>query len=157
QEGSSRGYIVSQSEQARETGCALYFGGAVYPDFAALDPARYHAGLLQRAQAAGVRIVTQCAVEEIVGQGGRFRVSTNCGAVQARNVLVATNGYTGRSMPWLRRRVIPIASYLIATEEIAPALMQRAFPTRRMVTDSRKVVYYYRPSPDRQRVVFGGR
>jgi glycine/D-amino acid oxidase-like deaminating enzyme len=72
-------------------------------------------------------------------------------------VLVATNGYTGTLTPWLRRRVIPIGSYIIATEPLAPALVARLLPTDRVVTDSRRVVYYYRSSPDRSRILFGGR
>ena len=70
---------------------------------------------------------------------------------------MATNGYTGAPTPWLRRRVIPIGSYVIATEPIAQDVMDWVMPTDRIVSDSRKVVYYYRPSPDRRRIIFGGR
>ena len=79
------------------------------------------------------------------------------GTVTARDVVVATNGYTGAITPWLRRRVIPIGSYIIATEPLAPDVMDRLFPTDRIASDSRRVVYYYRPSPDRTRILFGGR
>ena len=79
------------------------------------------------------------------------------GSVTARNVVVATNGYTGGLTPWLQRRVIPIGSYVIATEEIDSATMARIMPRDRIVSDTRKVVYYYRASPDRKRIVFGGR
>jgi glycine/D-amino acid oxidase-like deaminating enzyme len=72
-------------------------------------------------------------------------------------VVIASNGYTGAVTPWHRRRVIPIGSYIIATEPIAPDVMDRLFPTNRIVSDTRQVVYYYRVSPDRQRVIFGGR
>ncbi len=72
-------------------------------------------------------------------------------------MVVATNGYTGRLTPWLRRRVIPIGSYIIATEPIEPDLMARLMPRNRVVGDTRKVVYYYRASPDRRRILFGGR
>jgi glycine/D-amino acid oxidase-like deaminating enzyme len=57
----------------------------------------------------------------------------------------------------LQRRVIPIGSYIIATEPLAPGMIDVLFPTDRMVSDTCKVVYYYRASPDRQRVLFGGR
>ncbi len=59
--------------------------------------------------------------------------------------------------PWLQRRVIPINSYVMATEVLPTDLMDRLFPTNRNITDTCKVIYYYRPSPDRQRIVFGGR
>jgi glycine/D-amino acid oxidase-like deaminating enzyme len=77
--------------------------------------------------------------------------------VRAGDVVVATNGYTGAISPWLRRRVIPIGSYMIATEPIEPDLMDRLMPKNRIVGDTRKLVYYYRASPDRRRILFGGR
>ena len=58
---------------------------------------------------------------------------------------------------WLRRRVIPIGSYMIATEPLPADVMARLMPKRRIVSDTRKVVYYYRPSPDGRRILFGGR
>ncbi|MDH5529675.1 MAG: FAD-binding oxidoreductase, partial [Paracoccaceae bacterium] len=59
--------------------------------------------------------------------------------------------------PWLQRRVIPIGSYIIATEELPAALVDRLFPTDRIASDTCKVIYYYRTSPDRKRILFGGR
>ncbi|HIP78276.1 MAG TPA: FAD-binding oxidoreductase, partial [Kiloniellaceae bacterium] len=79
------------------------------------------------------------------------------GSVRAREVIVATNGYTGKLSPWQRRRVVPIGSYMIATEPLAREVMDRVMPTERIVSDTRRVVYYYRPSPDRTRILFGGR
>jgi glycine/D-amino acid oxidase-like deaminating enzyme len=149
--------MVPRSEQAREIGTDAYFGGAVYLKHAALDPARYHRGLLDRVLAAGALIVPHCKVTAIARKGAEFRVATERGVVEARNVVVATNGYTGGATGWLRRRIIPIGSYIIATEPIPPETMARVLPTDRMVTDTRKVVYYYRASPDRTRILFGGR
>lgn len=70
---------------------------------------------------------------------------------------LATNGYTGALSPWQRRRVIPIGSYMIATEELPEGMMERLIPRDRVVSDTRRVVYYYRASPDRRRMLFGGR
>ena len=77
--------------------------------------------------------------------------------MRARDVVIATNGYTGALSPWLGRRVIPIGSYMIATEPLPDGLMDRLMPRHRIVSDTRKVVYYYRASPDRRRILFGGR
>jgi glycine/D-amino acid oxidase-like deaminating enzyme len=149
--------MVPRSEQTREIGSDAYFGGAIYLKHAALDPARYHRGLLDRVLAAGALIVPHCKVTDIAREGAGFRVATERGIVEARNVIVATNGYTGGATGWLRRRIIPIGSYIIATEPISADAMARILPTDRMVTDTRKVVYYYRASPDRRRMLFGGR
>jgi glycine/D-amino acid oxidase-like deaminating enzyme len=149
--------MVPRSEQGREIGTEVYHGGLVYLQHAAVDPARYHRGLLDRVVAAGAVIVPDCQVEAIARQGRGFRVTTARGAVEAQNVIVATNGYTGKVTPWLRRRVIPIGSYIIATEPMPAETMARILPTDRMVTDTRRVIYYYRASPDRRRMLFGGR
>jgi len=150
-------HMVPRAEQRTELGTDAYFGGAVFERHASIDPARFHQGMLDRALAAGVTVIARCAATAIERHGKGFRVVTARGSVAARNVIVATNGYTGRLTPWLRRRVIPIGSYVIATEPIARETMARLMPRDRIVSDTRKVVYYYRPSPDGRRILFGGR
>lgn len=149
--------IVERAEQQRELGSDAYHGGVVHVPFGALDPARYHAGLLARTRAADVQVFGHCPALSIAGEPGALRVDTPQGTVRARNVIVATNGYSGALRPWLQRRVIPIGSYIIATEPLERGLMERLLPTDRMITDTRRVVYYYRSSPDRSRILFGGR
>ena len=148
---------VPRSEQHRELGSEAYFGGLVFPRHAALHPAKYHHGLMAKSLDAGAEIHGHCPATHVVPGPEGFTVTTPKGRVDTRDVMIATNGYTGRLTPWLRRRVIPIGSYVIATEEVPRATIDRLFPSQRIVTDSCKVVYYYRASPDRRRVVFGGR
>lgn len=151
------GHLVPRAEQRGEIGTDAYFGGVVYPRHCSLDPARYHEGLLSRALQAGATVVDRCPAIALRREGQGFEIQTPRGLVRARNVIVATNGYTGPLTPWLRRRVIPIGSYIIATEPLDPALVDRLIPNDRVVSDTRKVVYYYRASPDRRRILFGGR
>ena len=150
-------FEVPRQDQRRELGSDIYHGGVVFPRHAVLNPARSQRGLMERAVDAGVHITGHCAVTGIARDAGGFLVKTAKGQVRARDVIVATNGYTGNVTPWLRRRVIPIGSYVIATEELPEDLVDRLFPTDRIVTDTCKVVYYYRASPDRTRILFGGR
>ena len=154
-------YVVSRKEQHTEHGSDVYHGGVVFPHYAALHPAKYHAGILARVIEAGARVIGHCAVEAIdshIADGQKHHtVKTALGMVVTKHIVIATNGYTGSLTPWLKRRVIPIGSYIIATEEIDAGTMHRLFPSRRMLTDSRKLVYYYRPSHDHKRVIFGGR
>ena len=149
--------IVEPSHQHAEIGTDLYHGGIVFEKHASLDPARYHQALLDLAVAAGVSVATHSRVTSIEKSGQGFVLWTSRGKVRARDVVIATNGYTSNLTPWFRRRVIPIGSYVIATEPIERNLMDRLMPTNRVICDSRRVIYYYRPSPDRQRIVFGGR
>ena len=69
----------------------------------------------------------------------------------------STNGYTGQVTQSLRRRVIPVTSYMIATAPLSPNLMATLMPKGRMLSDSNRLLCYFRPSPDNTRVLFGGR
>ena len=150
-------FVVSRADQRNELGTDVYYGGIVYPHHASLHPGMYHHGLRARVDAAGAQVVSSCAVTGIDRQHGGFVVQTERGAVRAERVVLATNGDTGGLSPWHQRRVIPIGSYMIATEPLPPEIMDRVMPTDRILSDTRKLVYYYRPSPDRRRILFGGR
>ena len=150
-------YMIPRSSQHSELGTNAYFGGAIFPKHASVDPAAYHKGLLGKALEAGAIIISNCAAENINRNKNGFSVKTSKGIVQADKVIIATNGYTGSLTPRLQRRVIPIGSYVIATEPVGKDLMDQLMPKNRIISDTRKVVYYYRPSPDRSRIVFGGR
>lgn len=150
-------HMVSRSEQRREIGSDTYYGGAVYERHASIDPARYHQGLLNLVIAARANVLADCPALSIERRNDRFRVKTAQGTIEARDVVIATNGYTGSLTPWLQRRVIPIGSYMIATEMLDPAMVDELIPRNRIVSDTRNVIYYYRASPDRRRILFGGR
>jgi glycine/D-amino acid oxidase-like deaminating enzyme len=150
-------HMVSRADQRRELGTDAYFGGTIYSSHASIDPGRFHQAMLERVLQAGARVIPRCPATAIERTASGFRVATASGSVAARNVVIATNGYTGRLTPWLQRRVIPIGSYIIATEKLPRETMARLMPRDRIVSDTRKVVYYYRASPDGRRILFGGR
>jgi len=149
--------VVSRAEQRGEIGSDLYHGGILYPAHASLHPGLFHQGLLDRALQAGVQIMARTRVIALARERDAFRVSSTAGTLQARDVIIASNGYTGSVTATLRRRVIPIGSYIIATEPLPEALANRLIPNNRVISDSRKVVFYFRLSEDRRRVLFGGR
>ena len=152
-------HLVPRSEQSSEISTDFYHGGLVFQKHASLDPAAYHQGLLELALAAGVHVVGHCPALSIesLPRGAGYRIRTGGGTVEARDVVVATGGYTGPLTPWQQRRVIPIGSYIIATEDLGIEQASRLIPMDRNITDSRRVVVYYRLSPDRRRLLFGGR
>jgi glycine/D-amino acid oxidase-like deaminating enzyme len=150
-------HLIPRAQQRTEIGSDLYHGGLLYPTHASLHPGKFHQGLLDRVRQAGAVVLTHCPVEGVDRDGGGFRVRTPRGAMQAREVIIATNGYTSGLTPALRRRVIPIGSYIIATEPLAAGLARRLIPNNRVVSDTRNVIFYYRLSEDGQRMLFGGR
>ena len=127
------------------------------PDIAGVHPAQLHQGIYERALNAGVRVIDQTEVTGISRDADGFTLRTARGSIVASECIVATNGYTDKVTDWLRRRVIPIPSQIIATDTLAPVLMDKLMPKRRMVGDTRNLYNYYRPSPDGTRIVFGGR
>lgn len=149
--------IVEKSAQHREIASNFYQGGCVYPDDASIDPARLLLALRQRALECGAAIIDRCPVLSIERSGDGFDVLTARGAVHARQVLLATNGYSGPLSPWHQRRVIPIGSYQIATEPLGAGRVRELIPHGRNIVDSRRVVTYFRPSADGERIIFGGR
>ena len=156
-ERASNAYMVERTEQSAEIGTQAYYGGAVFPEHVSVHPAKLLLGIETLARSAGATIVPYCAAEAIEREGGDFRIRTQKGDIACRNVILATNGYTGKFSPWHCRRVIPIGSYIIATEPLGADIIERTLPKDRIVSDTRKVVYYYRASPDRRRMLFGGR
>ncbi|MBX3596375.1 MAG: FAD-binding oxidoreductase [Rhizobiaceae bacterium] len=150
-------YAVPASEQHQYIGTDFYCGGSVRMDIGGLNPAKFHAGMMRVAQAAGANIQGSTAVLSTEKSGAGFVVTTSRGKVRAGAVLSCTNGYTDGSDKWLRRRLVPIRSRIVATEVLPKDVMDRLMPPRMMYSDGRELSYYYRPSPDGTRIVFGGR
>src|ERR1700730_18356808 len=127
---------------------------------AGLNPARYVAGLARAAVKAGALIFENARVEKIErearqgAQGWRLRTSPGCS--WERDVCFCASSYTGSATPALRKKIIPIGSYIITTEVLPEALARELSPRNRMIYDSKNYLYYYRLTPD-HRMLFGGR
>ena len=153
----SGAYMVPRERQREEIASDYYFGGMVVERSGKLHPALYYKGLLDACRRRGVTVCAKAAVTAIDRAGRGWRVETGRGAVSAGDVVIATNGYTGEADSALRRRVVPIASHIIATEELPPDLARSLIPKARTLSDTKRVLCYYRMSPDGTRMVFGGR
>ena len=152
--------IIPKSELRSEIGSDIYFGGMVDETSAGLNPARYVAGLAQAAQRSGACLHDHTRVTSIqqeTNKGARkFRLQTSKGPMSAREVILATGAYTTAAAPALLKKIIPIGSYIIATEVLPADLARELSPRHRMIYDSKHFLYYYRLTPD-NRMLFGGR
>jgi len=152
--------IIPKSELRAEIGSDIYFGGMVDEASAGLNPARYIAGLVGAARRAGAHLFDHTRVTSVeleTNNGTRkFRVVTPKGALTAREVILASGAYTTEATPALRKKIIPIGSYIIATEVLPAHLARELSPRNRMIYDSKHFLYYYRLTPD-NRMLFGGR
>lgn len=155
--GDSR--IVPPGEQHHEIATTAYAGGAVIGLAGQLHPAHFYHGVLSLATKHGARVFGRTPVSRIerrTGQSG-FLVHAGGRRIAADHVLLATNGYTGPLDSWLRRRIVPAASYIIVTEPLPEGQLETLIPNFRTVADTRRLLTYFRPTPDRRRILFGGR
>lgn len=150
-------FPVERADVGAYIGTDLYIGGLVRRDIGGLQPAKLLAGMIRLASAANAILHENTAVLGSVNETGGVRIQTGRGEVFAKKLLVCTDGYTDGFDPWLRRRLIPVRSRIIATEPLGADVMERLMPARMMYGDMRKLSYYYRPSPDGTRILFGGR
>ena len=149
--------MIPRERQREELATDFYQGGMVIDRSATVHPARLHTGLFDLARAAGAKLCGGTRVTGLTRSGTGWALSTTRSSIRAERVVLATNGYTDGVMPALRRRIVPLASNIIVTEELPDGLAEAIFPTNRYVNDTPRIRSYYRLTPDGRRVLFGGR
>jgi glycine/D-amino acid oxidase-like deaminating enzyme len=148
--------LLGPAELREEIESPCYHGGLLDPAAGALHPARYCEGLAAAAARAGAVIVEGVEVLGVSRADGRLILATSGGPLPAAEVLVATNGYSGAAFPGLRRRVVPVGSYVVATAWLEPSVARGLLPRARVMSDTWNLLHYFRLSDD-GRLVFGGR
>jgi glycine/D-amino acid oxidase-like deaminating enzyme len=151
--------MIPRAEQRQHVGSDSYFGGQVVHGPGYLHGALLHKGLLERALAADVTIAAATRVTGFGRDGKNFNLATDRGRLRARELIIATNAHTGPDGPvlaHLRRRLIPIRTFAMATAPVPPALVRAVTPGGRPVITSHKVVFHIQPTPDSTRLVLGG-
>lgn len=149
--------LVPRDRLRSEIGSDLFYGGVVSRKSAQMHMGRFGAGLADAAARHGARIFEDAPVETLKRLAGtRHLVTTPRGSVLARQVLVATGASRVGPFAFFRRRIVPIGSFIIATERLSPAQRDSIMPTRRTATTSMNIGNYFRISPD-DRLIWGGR
>jgi glycine/D-amino acid oxidase-like deaminating enzyme len=149
--------VVSKQQQHTEVGSNKYHGGVVYHSDASLHPARLVSGVIKRVKAAGAEVFSHTKVTGINQTFSGFDVNIGSHIIQAQTILIATNGYTDHVFPGLKRRILPLRSSMIATGMLSESLVRSVSPKLRSHGGTDRLVFYYRPSPDGKRLLFGGR
>jgi glycine/D-amino acid oxidase-like deaminating enzyme len=148
--------LLGPEALGHEIASVRYYGGLLDPGAGALHPLRYCHGLAAAAERAGARVLEGLDVRAVRRTASGFEVETTAGVVRAAEVVVATDGYSGPAFAPLRRRIVPVGSYLIATVPLDPGVASRVLRRNRVLFDTKHLLYYFRLSPD-GRLVFGGR
>jgi glycine/D-amino acid oxidase-like deaminating enzyme len=149
--------VLQKADMQREIATGSYQGGLIFPTHAGLHPGLFQQGLLAAARKAGVHVSGFTQVTGLRREAEGWRVESTQGPIVAREVAACTNGYTGKPLTGLARRLVPMPSYLIATEELGENRVIDLIPNLRMIVETRAKHLYYRPSPDGKRIILGGR
>jgi glycine/D-amino acid oxidase-like deaminating enzyme len=148
--------VVRRADLETEIGSSRYHGALVDEVSGGLNPAQYVTGLARAAAKAGAGMWEGTRVQRVESVQGGYQVETSRGPLVAEKVFVGTSGYTQNATPSLQKRIIPIGSYIIATEPLGPEVAANVSPRNRMIFDSKNFLYYFRLTPD-NRMLFGGR
>ena len=148
--------LVPKAELRREIGSDAFHGAMVESKSAGLHVGKYIRGLGEAAERAGVTIHEEAPVQNLTKIGSRHELQTTRGRIQANQVLLATGAYTRRPFHWHQVRIAPVGSFIIATEPLDASVCDDLLPTRRMASDSKNLLNYFRITPD-NRLLFGGR
>jgi len=120
-----------------------------------LNPLKYTLGLARAAARLGVHLFEHSAMTRLV-PGSPLRLCTAAGEVRAAHALLAGNVYLQDVVPALAARIMPVGTYIVASEPLGPTLMRTLLPSLSAACDSNFVLDYFRPTPD-HRLLFGGR
>jgi glycine/D-amino acid oxidase-like deaminating enzyme len=149
--------LVPRSRIRDEIGTDFYHGAMLDPLGAGVHVGKLCSGLAMAASHHGASLHEDCevvALERLADR--RHRVMTSQGSLVANEVVVGTSGYSGKLLPWLRRRIVPVGSFIVVTEPLDRAVIDELLPHRRVASDSKNLLYYFRITPD-NRLLFGGR
>jgi glycine/D-amino acid oxidase-like deaminating enzyme len=148
--------VIAKGELRDEIGSTLFAGGLLDERSGALDPYRYVLGLAGAARRAGAVLAEGAAVRRIERRGDGWQLMTSRGELRSKRVFLATGAYGGAEFAQLQRRLVPVGSYVIATEPLPTALARKLIARNRMVFDTKRLIHYFRLTPD-FRMLFGGR
>ncbi len=150
--------LITREEQREEIGSDFYHGGMVFETAGKLHPALFYGGLLAAVRRRNsITLAGHCRATGLARDGEGWKVTTSMGEVRARHVVVATNGYTSSVTPRLQSGSCRSPATSSRPRSCRADLIRELCPKGRTFSETRRVLHYYRISPDGKRVIFGGR
>jgi len=153
--------ILDAAQVRAEIQSERFHGGLLYKRSGQMHMGRFAHGLATAAQRHGAQIHTNAEVTRIerLGDGYAHRLHTARGTVAAKQVLLATGASrhgSYRSFGWLRRRLVPIGSFIVVTEPLGAERAHALLAAQRTYVTVANIHHYFRLTAD-HRLVFGGR
>ena len=146
--------MVPPESLSTELGSDFYYGALLTNDAGDMHPGMYVHALIDRVRSAGVPIAAQTPVTAISKERDGVRLSTPRGVVTAKEVVLATNGYTPKGFAYFARRIIPLELAVITTEVLTREQLVSVIPRGRNVLDTRAMFNAFRPTPDGRRLIY---
>jgi len=152
-----RSLRLAEAEELRELMATdRYIAGLIDTNSGHLHPLNYTLGLNMAAQRAGAIVFENSPVTSVDEGGERVTVRTPGGEVRCRHVVVCCNAYLGNLLRPLRSRIMPVGTYIVATERLGDDRARSLIRNDMAVADINFVLDYFRLSED-ARLLFGGR
>jgi len=148
--------LLDRAQVSRLIGSQRYCGGWLDRRGGTVQPRSLLLGLARVVGRLGGRIFTRSAAIALKRTDGHWRVDTARGQVTAATVVVATNAYSGTLLDAVRRSVIAVPSFQVATEPLPAALRHSILPQGQAASDTWHLLRYFRLSAD-GRLVMGSR
>lgn len=151
---------LEKSDLANEICSDKVHGAVLHEKSAMMHMGRYVAGLAAAAHRHGARIWENAPVTGRQKRGEGWELITPKGRICASRVIAATGGYSGQvrgaPLDYVRRRIISVGSFIIATRPLSTDEIAATMPGGRTCVTSLNIGNYMRLSPD-NRLIFGGR
>lgn len=148
--------LLSAEQVRAEVDSAEFHGGLLQRNGVQMHIGRFGIGLAEAAARHGALIYQDTLVTAWKAKSGGYQVETSRGSLQAKQILMATGACQHGDLSWYRRRIVPVGSFVVATEVLPKALIDSLLPARRSYVTSRIIGNYFRLTPD-DRLLFGGR
>lgn len=133
-----------------------YIAGMLDTNSGHIHPLKYVHGLAAAAQRAGATLHERSRVLRYERRDGSLQLVTQQGRLRCRQIVFAGNAWLGATVPQLARRIMPVGTYIVATEPLGAAAARALLPQNTAVADINWVLDYFRRSSD-DRLLFGGR
>jgi sarcosine oxidase len=148
--------VLDSSQISEFLGSDYYIGGQLDLRGGTLQPLSYVCGLARAAMQLGAQVHEHSPAVTINHQKNDWQIHTPQSTVRSKYLLIGTNAYTGSLWPQLRRTLVPVTSFITATESLPDNLRHQVLPRRASVSEIRRIPLYFIVTNE-GRLVIGGR
>ena len=149
--------IVEKKDVPKFIGSKKYVGGIFDKKIGSIHPAKLVISMTKMVRKSGGYIFNKTTFKNCEKKGELYHILTNRGLVKSKHLIIATNAYTDKNLPWLRKKLIPVISEMISTSEIGNNRVNSLMPKLSTFGEALNLFHYFRPSPDGKRILIGGR